>query len=61
MECDVALDDLREVRPCGGRVELIEPVRRSRSESDEQRCVRDAGPLLEELAGHLARDWLAQT
>jgi glycerate kinase len=29
--------------------------------SDEQRCVRDAGPLLEELAGQLARDWLAQT
>ena len=28
---------------------------------DEQRCVRDAGPLLEELAGQLARDWLAQT
>jgi glycerate kinase len=29
-------------------------------EPDERRCVRDAGPLLEELAGHLARDWLAQ-
>ena len=28
---------------------------------DEQRCVRDAGPLLEDLAGQLARDWLAQT
>lgn len=30
-------------------------------EPDERRCVRDAGPLLEELAGQLARDWLAQT
>jgi hypothetical protein len=29
-------------------------------EPDERRCVRDAGPLLEELAGQLARDWLAQ-
>jgi glycerate kinase len=27
-------------------------------EPDERRCVRDAGPLLEALAGRLARDWL---
>ena len=30
-------------------------------ESDERQCLRDAGPLLELLAGQLARDWLAQT
>jgi glycerate kinase len=29
-------------------------------EPDERRCVRDAGPLLDVLAGRLARDWLAQ-
>jgi glycerate kinase len=29
-------------------------------EPDERRCMRDVGPLMEELAGLLARDWLAQ-
>ena len=29
-------------------------------ESDVRRCIADAGPLLEVLAGRLARDWLVE-
>ena len=29
-------------------------------EPDVQRCLADAGPLLERLVGRLARDWLAE-
>ena len=28
-------------------------------EPDLERCRTEAGPLLEDLAGHVARDWLA--
>jgi glycerate 2-kinase len=28
-------------------------------EPDLTRCLEQPGPLLEELAGHIARDWLA--